>query len=266
MSRPAGALYLRSTPLQEYITWAGAGLNLACALWCFTWLALHRADLVLGWPGLFAVAVAGLFLADIYSGLIHWGTDTWFDETMIKRVVCIAREHHIYPSHINDYGFRDYVGYTSWPTVAILGPISLALTSVSSGSGAALVAAGLMGEVCLCMIFGTHFHRFGHRQAKSPVVKLLQRAHLLVTPQYHGLHHRANHDTHYCVVNGWANPLLDRVGFWRWLEGVVKALTGAVPRKNDHEWFARFDQDHSFMTNPVPSLLEQRRLEQETAS
>ena len=89
-------------------------------------------------------------------------------------------------------------------------------------------------------------------------MRLLQKGHLLITPKYHARHHSRAHDDNYCVLNGWMNPLLDRTGFWRGLERVVHAVTGAVPRASEEEWWARFREDPSFMLDPLPALLALR--------
>lgn len=251
-------LYLRCSRGQAVSTWVGAGLNAALVVWSVAWLFGARESSP-SWPAIAGVVVASLFVADLFTGLIHWMTDTWFDEVVLTRVVSIAREHHIYPHHILGYGFRDYVGYTSWPAVVVIGPVLLWLLLASTPSpfvyGFVLFSAG----ICAISFFGTHFHRFGHRRSRNPLVRFLQRAHLLISPEYHALHHGGTHTTHYCVVNGWANVVCDAIGFWRGLELVIGTLTRTVPRRNDDEWFARFEQDRSFMRDPIPSLRQMRR-------
>jgi ubiquitin-conjugating enzyme E2 variant len=48
----------------------------------------------------------------------------------------------------------------------------------------------------------------------------------------HAGHHCGDKNTDYCVVTPFANPLLDRIGFWRGLERVLVPLFGA-PRRED---------------------------------
>ena len=259
MKRNWEPLYLHCSRGQAIGTWLGAVLNIVLVGWCASWLLLNARETSVSWPVLTALVVAGLFLGDLFTGFVHWGTDTWFDEVQLTRVVSIAREHHLFPHHIVGYGFRDYVGYTSWPAVLFFGPI-LPWLLVSEPSTLIFGSVLVCGEICVLSFFGTHFHRFGHRRSDNPLVRFLQRAHLLITPQYHSLHHEGTtHETHYCVVNGWANVVCDAIGFWRGLEKLVHRLTGAVPRHNDKEWLARFRRDRSFMNDPVPSLSQLRR-------
>jgi hypothetical protein len=262
MNTNSGALYQQCSPAQAYTTWLGAGLNALLVLWCAAWLVGHARAASPAWPLVVIAVFAGLFLADFFTGLIHWVTDTWFDEILFTRVVSIAREHHLYPHHIIGYGFRDYVGYTSWPAALVFGPVVPWLLLWAEPSAVRYVSVLIIGEICAVSFFGTHFHRFGHRRSDNPIVRFLQKTRFLITPQYHALHHGGTHETHYCVVNGWANVACDAIGFWHGLEKIVIRLTRAVPRHNDSEWVARFRQDRSFMTDPVPSLRQWRSREQ----
>src|SRR5437660_9706444 len=115
MTEHSGPLYLRSTWQQDTLSVVGASLNLICAAWCVVWIVRHGDPVRPGIATLVCSTIVGLFLADLFSGLIHWGTDTWFDEILLTRLVSIAREHHVYPHHIVGYGLIDYFGYSSWP-------------------------------------------------------------------------------------------------------------------------------------------------------
>src|SRR5262249_49181206 len=94
--------------------------------------------------------------------------------------------------------------------------------------------------VCFGMLFGSHCHLLGHQRTDSRVIRFLQRSHLLISPAYHRQHHQGNHDTHYAIVNGWSNAIMDGLGFWRWLESLIQALTAAKPRRSDDQWMTRF--------------------------
>jgi ubiquitin-conjugating enzyme E2 variant len=247
--RPEGPLYLESNRRQRRIAWTIIALHAGFILWLGAWLAMAPAAAIPGPLGLLALLPVGLFIADWLSGLVHWATDTWFDEMLSDRVISIAREHHLYPQHIIGYGFRDYVAYSSGPALLTLGPPALLLTLGLAPSGWTWPAVALLEMLAVLMVFGTHFHRLGHRRSRWRLVRWLQDTPLLVGPRHHGVHHGGGHDIRYCVVNGWANFVCDRLGFWRWLEGVVQRVTGAVPRQNDHAWFARFAADPAFVAH-----------------
>src|SRR5258708_6254896 len=115
------------------VTWTMrffVGANIAVILYCAVFLVRHFAASGLGWPAILATALAGYFLADFTSGVVHWGMDTWFDERTLGRAIAIAREHHTHPHHIHGYGFLDYASLGSTPS-----PDSSRAQSTSNGSG-----------------------------------------------------------------------------------------------------------------------------------
>ena len=252
-------LYLECTWSQAILTWLGVFLNFTLISYSIYWLTQNLDRIGLDWPWFVAALLVGLFIADFLSGLVHWASDTWFDEIMSERVVSIAREHHIYPYHITGYGLRDYLGYSSWPAALLIGPVVLILMLPDTASDAAFLAIFICTEAAVFMVFGTYAHWLGHVRTRSRVVHFLRRCRFLISPDYHKVHHIGGRDVRYCVINGWANPICDRTRVWRGLEKLVHALTGAVPGRNDHEWSVRFAEDPSFMRNPVPSLLALRR-------
>jgi hypothetical protein len=240
--------FLSCTRTQSLTAWAGIFANFTIILWCAAWIISHYHLAELSTSSVILDLLLALFLADLFSGFVHWGTDTWFDEISWERTILIAREHHLYPHHIVGYGFRDYVAFSSWPIVVTIGPLVAILTLALAPSALAFDAVGICLIVATVMVFGTYAHRLGHQKTDTAVVVLLQKAHLLMSPRHHGVHHRDNHDIRYCVINGWANHLCDRIGFWRALERLIEWTTGSVARSNDHEWFRRFETDRLCLT------------------
>lgn len=240
------ALFLDRDRELVLICWIGIVGNAALIVWTGVWIIYEFASYAPGPLHLVLIILVALFFADWLSGFVHWATDTWFDECGLKHIISIAREHHLYPHHILGYGFRDYVAYSSWPTLLLVGPISILLTLGLPRSTATFEALLICLIVSATMFFGTYAHRLGHQRSGNVLVRWLQRRRLLIDPQYHSLHHRANHDTHYCVINGWANIVCDRIGFWRWAEWLIERISGAVARQNDHQWFERFHADPTF--------------------
>lgn len=235
-------LFLDSSVSNVAFSWIGIFGNVAFVLWGLCWLAARYDSTRASGYQLVSAFILGLFLLDWFSGFVHWTYDTWFDEHIpgFQRSVSIAREHHVMPYHIVGYGFRDQVSYSSWPAFVFVAPIGAVLSVWGPQSLAAYIGVLLCTLVCLGMIFGSHCHLLGHEPAKSRLIRFLQRAHLLISPAYHRLHHDSNHDTRYGVVNGWSNLICDRIGFWRWLERGIHALTSAQPRRSDDEWMRRF--------------------------
>ncbi len=192
------------------------------------------ADQIAWWllPLLFPIA---LFLGDFVTGLVHWAVDSWFDERSLGRLVMIAREHHTHPTHVLHYGFLEHA--TLGSTIVIPGILPVwGMAQLILPTAAALAASFVCCVVALCLFFGTTLHNLGHRRSRSAVLRFLQRARLLISPTYHAVHHRPPQTRRYCVVNGWADAVCDRLGVWRALERAISRMTGAVPRQDDEDW------------------------------
>jgi len=183
--------------------------------------------------------IVAYYLADIASGLVHWATDTWFSERQFGRLIAIAREHHTHPANILGYRFLENATLGSPPSALLIGPLAI-LIACLPWSAALYAAMIVLGVISLTLLFGTSLHNIGHRKVRSPILRLGQRLRLFITPAYHHVHHRGDQTTRYCTVNGWANPLLDGIGFWRRLERLVSAATGSIPREDDVRWQSHY--------------------------
>lgn len=192
--------------------------------------------------------VIGYFLADVASGLVHWATDTWFSEKQFGRLIAIAREHHTHPSHILGYRFLENATLGSAPSALFIGPLAL-LIALQPRSDFLYATMIVFLLISLTLLFGTSLHNIGHRKVKSRILIVAQQLRLVITPAYHHVHHSGDQTTRYCTVNGWANPLLDRLRFWRALERLISGITGAVPREDDVRW-----QSHYRETGQMISL------------
>ncbi|TCO15712.1 TMEM189-like protein [Kribbella steppae] len=187
--------------------------------------------------------VTATYLADLASGILHWMFDTWFDETRgaVRRMVLLVREHHIYPQRIFRYGLKQEFGLMSW----------FGLLGASPAIAASILGAGLPSDVRFALAiagasysielaFSLELHKIGHIFKPGRTIKALQFAHLILSPEHHMKHHSREHDNNYCLVNGWADATLGRIGLFRTLEQIVSTATQARPRENDRRWRLRF--------------------------
>lgn len=66
----------------------------------------------------------------------------------------------------------------------------------------------------IAMVIGTlfiqYFHSTLHRRTPPAFVAVLRRFRLLMTPEAHQFHHDVQ-DNSFAIINGWSNPLLDRI-------------------------------------------------------
>jgi ubiquitin-conjugating enzyme E2 variant len=226
MTRPAHA-----RPLSQ-VLFDGASIC-ALVLLATAWLrALSLPD-----AGAIATAAAAALTAslaaDLGSGLVHWGADTWGSERIPlvgKTFIGPFREHHLDPKAITRHDFLETNGASAFVVL----PLMAGAWHLGDGHGhGAVVASVVLGMTALLTLATNQIHKWAHTDAPPALVRWLQHSGLLLSPDNHALHHAPPFDRHYCITHGWLNPLLGRIGFFRALERGIVRLTGAVPRRED---------------------------------
>jgi ubiquitin-conjugating enzyme E2 variant len=176
--------------------------------------------------------LAGWLAADLFSGLVHWGFDTWGSvhfPVLGPGFIRPFREHHFDARAITRHDFVETNGNSS---LAVLPLLVAALWLRPAGApGAFLLGATL--AMALGVLATNQIHKWAHTDRPPGAVRLLQRLGLVLRPAHHDAHHRRPHDANYAITTGWLNPLLERVRFFRRAERLVTALTGAQPRRDD---------------------------------
>jgi ubiquitin-conjugating enzyme E2 variant len=235
-SRP---FFLESTLIERQLMRVSVGANLAVITFCAAYLILQHYPCGISWPYIAVGVLVGYLIADFASGLVHWGMDTWFSEAVLGRAVAVAREHHTHPQHILAYGFLEHATLGSAPSAVFIGSAAL-ITADCTISPLSYFFMIIWLITSTCLFFGTSFHNLGHRRPNSVFIRIAQKMHLIISPNYHWVHHRDGQLFRYCVINGWANYPCDRLHVWRGLEWLVQKLTGAVPRRDDLDWQRRY--------------------------
>jgi hypothetical protein len=199
-------------------------ITLVAALGAMTY---RLAGAVGSWRDVALIVVAmpfGLMLADVLAGTVHWFCDTFFEEdtpVIGPTFIYSFREHHRDPSIITKHNFLELNGSTCLVAgIAALGFLAIDPT----GGDWQLGVSGFAFALCGAGAVTNQLHRWAHDENPSSFARLLQRMHLVLTPEHHRVHHTAPFAKHYCVTNGWANALLERLSAWRHAERIAVSI------------------------------------------
>lgn len=174
----------------------------------------------------------GYLGADFISGFFHWLFDTWGrPETPVigRTLVRTFREHHVDPLAITRHDFIETNG-SNMLAGAALAALGLAFRG---GDRGAQLLAGCLLFTALFLAMTSQIHKWAHMDAPPALVRLLQRSRILLSKEAHALHHEQPFLRSYCITCGWLNGTLHFFRFFRGLERLVTAITGALPRADD---------------------------------
>jgi hypothetical protein len=220
---------------------AGGVANCAGIAVSIAFVAEH-AGYLRHWWAILAGLLLGAFLADFASGTMHWAFDTFFSErSAVARMVVRVREHHVHPDRIFRYGFFEDGGLLAIFGFLFSAPFVALAVLGSSLSPPLRLAAVLVGlSLAVEVMFMGELHKIGHRRERGRVLRALQRAHLVMSPEHHLAHHAGEHLTDDCLVNGWADDTLGKLGVFRGFERAIALVAPrTIPRANDLRWQER---------------------------
>lgn len=186
-----------------------------------------------------ALIVAGYFVTDFISGFVHWAGDTLGSETMPvlgAHFVKPFRFHHVDQKDITRHDFIETNGNNCILSVLLMLHVAVLMPRAP---GFFFYYGALMFSIALFTLGTNQFHKWAHAEPSElgPVVRGLQRAGLILSPEHHKTHHTAPYETYYCITHGMLNPLLARARFFRRAEKLV----GAVAPD-----FLHLDERHKF--------------------
>ncbi|KXZ55581.1 hypothetical protein GPECTOR_2g1130 [Gonium pectorale] len=214
---------LKSTPEMRAWTWVSIAMIAATLEQATRQIAGPEDVVVFGGAVLLAY-----ILADLGTGIYHWGVDNYGDGNtpVFGRQIAAFQGHHQRPWTITQREFANNLhqvfGPASYPAAGLL-----ALSPVMP-LGWNAWSSSFLFLVCMSQ----QFHAWSHMKKSElhPAVVALQDAGVLIGRREHGAHHKAPFEGNYSIVSGWWNPLLDSSGFFRKMEKVIHDATGVAPR------------------------------------
>jgi hypothetical protein len=162
--------------------------------------------------------VPGLYLADLIGGIIHLFLDIHEGgiHNILSELSTDFQRHHQTPSDIIHENAYTQLLETSIPIVPLSAVIYNSLHNTSKKYILMQIVA----------IYGLHFSQLLHQNAHymnhaTPAEKdafygrilgFLQSNRIIISPEEHRAHHASpKHDNNFCLINGWANPLLNAI-------------------------------------------------------
>ena len=198
--------------------------------------------------------VAAMIIADVLSGLVHWGADTWGTvETPLLggSLIRSFREHHVNPKSITHHDFIEANGNSCLVLVPV---VALALVvPISPGAPWGLFVATFLGILCFFLAATNEIHKRAHQDTPPPLFRALQRLRVILPATIHDIHHQSPFARYYCITTGWMNAPLTAIRFFATLESLIARTTGAVPRQDDIGHEAALELAASLGIVPRPS-------------
>lgn len=171
-------------------------------------------------------AFVGYALADLGSGVYHWGIDNYggAETPVFGAQIDAFQGHHRWPWVITRRHFANNLHALARAVTLIVLPINLACPDPTF--------LGFVATCSGCIMFSQQFHAWAHApKSKLPaVVVALQDGGVLVSRSQHAAHHRAPYNNNYCIVSGGWNEILDRNKVFEAMEMVIFFKFGVRPR------------------------------------
>jgi plasmanylethanolamine desaturase len=189
---------------------------------------LYLAARELGGLSLAVVIILGApvawILADFVSGLVHWFADTYgADDTPLFGPWLIKpfRQHHQYARDICTHNLVLTIGNSCTVAAPFQAGVLYLLLSDEEVSITKAALAFVFNLFAMAMVATNILHKWAHAEKTNWLISRFQSSRVFLSPAHHNLHHTNPFDSNYCITNGWLNPLLERIKFFRRLDSVV---------------------------------------------
>lgn len=184
---------------------------------------------------LIAVPV-GMLFADFFSGIVHWGCDTWgtVKTPIFNAFIRSFREHHVDPMAITRHDFIEANGDNCLVCIPAL--LLLAFVRVDLSTASELFLFVSLLTTAFFVSLTNQIHKWSHTLRPPAAVKFLMDAHIILSRKVHNVHHQNPYDRYYCITTGWLNPVLGAINFWGAMEAAIQSLLSQQPREDDQYW------------------------------
>jgi hypothetical protein len=214
---------LETTPMQVAIVAGTLGAHSLFALNSIAELgASNGGDVTLTAVQSLMILWSSYVIADFGSGVFHWSVDNYGNgrTPIMGTIIAAFQGHHSAPWTITERGFFNNVYKLCTP----FGIPTMVAIYFLAGPATVLFFANF----CALEILSQEFHKWGHMTKKQvpAFANVLQDLGVTVGRKQHAQHHIAPYDGNYCIVSGACNNVLDKSGFFRWMELQVYNTNG----------------------------------------
>jgi len=156
-------------------------------------------------PLAIVACIWAMFAADFFSGIVHWGCDTWgtIDTPIFANFIRSFREHHVDPTAITRHDIIETNGDNCLLTIPIL--LLITITKINLQEPLEYFLYSFMFLLCFWVAITNQIHKWSHTLKPSSVVQIFQDLYIILGRKHHGIHHKSPHDRYYCITNGWLN-------------------------------------------------------------
>ena len=219
--------YKRSHRLYET---GGIVAAIACA--CALAVRVTISGNLSGWFVPLALFV-GILGADLTSGLVHWGCDTWGNtSTPILGQLAIRafREHHIDPKSITRHDFVETNGHNF--ALSVL-PSTIGFFLAGQRTLTCALTSMCLLAMAIFVAMTSQIHKWAHTKTPPRLVRFLQDVRIIISTPHHEKHHARPYNRNFCITVGWLNGPLRAIRFFETSERLICAFTNAIPRQDD---------------------------------
>lgn len=191
-------------------------------------LARELAALALPWTITIFAGLLGYVLADFVSGFVHFLGDTfWSEKTPLigKTFIYPFREHHTDQLAITRHNFFVTNGNNCLVSLPVMLLMHMYLFTYAQTSFAFAFLFATLFFLVLSVFATNQIHKWAHMKKPPFLVKLLQKAHLILNPKHHAIHHAAPHTKYFCITTGWLNPVIEKLYLFKGIRKLFRAKT-----------------------------------------